>query len=157
MRSDLRSLRERIRQVEAGGHRDTPLRRAYNHKLRAHRTLRGGGGLPNEDEFNALNDKVSTLVAEHEKIWGMLHKLKTKFSTLQYYTPEVGILGHSTVIQHRYAIVITVIGPVIAHGSFQHSLVPVPCATCRMCLQRIPALQLPPPSKYPISFVGASP
>ena len=78
-----------------------------NHKLRAHRTLRGGGGLPNEDEFNALNDKVSTLekqveslkgtkvsvrhikdhlekrvskletsVAEHEQIWGMLHKLK---------------------------------------------------------------------------------
>ena len=40
MRSDLRALRERIRQVEAG---DTPLRRAYNHKLRAHRTLRGGG------------------------------------------------------------------------------------------------------------------
>ena len=35
MRSDLRSLRERIRQVEAGGHRDTPLRRAYNRKLRA--------------------------------------------------------------------------------------------------------------------------
>ena len=30
MRSDLRSLRERIRQVEAGGHRDTSLRRAYN-------------------------------------------------------------------------------------------------------------------------------
>ena len=30
MRSDLRALRERIRQVEAGGHRDTPLRRAYN-------------------------------------------------------------------------------------------------------------------------------
>ena len=43
MRSDLRSLRERIRQVEAGGHRDTPLRREYNRKLRAHRTLRGGG------------------------------------------------------------------------------------------------------------------
>ena len=61
MRSNLRSLRERIRQVEAGGHRETPLRRAYNHKLRAHRSLRGGGGLPNEEEFNALNDKVSTL------------------------------------------------------------------------------------------------
>ena len=43
MRTDLRSLRERIRQVEAGGHRDTPLRRAYNRKLRAHRSLRGGG------------------------------------------------------------------------------------------------------------------
>ena len=43
MRSDLRSLRERIRQVEAGGHRDTPLRRAYNRKLRAQRILRGGG------------------------------------------------------------------------------------------------------------------
>ena len=41
MRSDLRSLRERIRQVEAGGHRDTPLRRAYNRKLRA---LKGGCG-----------------------------------------------------------------------------------------------------------------
>ena len=46
MRSELRSLRERIRQVEAGGHRDTPLRRAYNRKLRAYRVLRGGGGLP---------------------------------------------------------------------------------------------------------------
>ena len=44
MRSDLRSLRERIRQVEAGGHRDTPLRRAYNRKLRAHKGLKGGGG-----------------------------------------------------------------------------------------------------------------
>ena len=32
-----------------------------------------------------------------------------------------GNFGHSTVIQHRYAIVITVIGPVIAHGSFQHT------------------------------------
>ena len=42
MRSDLRSLRERTRQVEAGGHRDTPLRRAYNHKLRAFR-ISGGG------------------------------------------------------------------------------------------------------------------
>ena len=41
MRSDLRALRERIRQVEAGGRRDTPLRRAYNRKLREHRTLRG--------------------------------------------------------------------------------------------------------------------
>ena len=60
MRSDLRSLRERIRQVEAGGHRDTPLRWAYNRKLRAHRSLRGGGGLPNEEEFNALNEKVNT-------------------------------------------------------------------------------------------------
>ena len=46
MRSALRALRERIRQVEAGGHRDTPLRREYNHKLRAYRVLRGGGGLP---------------------------------------------------------------------------------------------------------------
>ena len=44
MRSDLRALRERIRQVEAGGHRDTPLRRAYNRKLRAHKGLKGGGG-----------------------------------------------------------------------------------------------------------------
>ena len=44
MRSELRALRERIRQVEAGGHRDTPLRRAYNHKLRAHKGLKGGGG-----------------------------------------------------------------------------------------------------------------
>ena len=44
MRSDLRALRERIRQVEAGGHRDTPLRRAYNHKLRALKGLKGGGG-----------------------------------------------------------------------------------------------------------------
>ena len=42
MLSDPRALRERIRQVKAGGHRDTPLRRAYNRKLRAHRTLRGG-------------------------------------------------------------------------------------------------------------------
>ena len=113
MRSDPRALRERIRLAEASSHRDTPLRRAYNRKLRAHRTPRGGGGLPNEEEFNALNDKVSTLekqveslkdtkvsvryikdhlekrvskletsVAEHEKIWGMLHKLNTKFSTL---------------------------------------------------------------------------
>ena len=44
MRSELRALRERIRQVEAGGHRDTPLRRAYNRKLRAHKGLKGGGG-----------------------------------------------------------------------------------------------------------------
>ena len=44
MRSDLRALRERIRQVEAGGHRETPLRRAHNRKLRAHQTLRGGSG-----------------------------------------------------------------------------------------------------------------
>ena len=44
MRSDLRALRERIRQVEAGGRRDTPLRRAYNRKLRAHKGLKGGGG-----------------------------------------------------------------------------------------------------------------
>ena len=63
MRSDLRALRERIRQVEAGGHRDTPLRRAYNRKLRAHRGLRGGGGLPNEDE-----DKVRTLEKEVESL-----------------------------------------------------------------------------------------
>ena len=35
MRSNLRALHERIRQVEAGCHRDTPLRRAYNHKLGA--------------------------------------------------------------------------------------------------------------------------
>ena len=56
MRSDLRSLRERIRQVEAGGHRDTPLRRAYNRKLRAHRTqtLRGGG--LNLDDLERLSD-----------------------------------------------------------------------------------------------------
>ena len=108
MRSDLRSLRERIRQVEAGGHRDTPLRRAYNRKLRAHRGLRGGGGLPNEDEFNKVrklekeveslkNTKVSvryieehlekrvskleTSVAEQKKIWGMFNKLKTEFSS----------------------------------------------------------------------------
>ena len=45
MRSELRALRERIRQVEAGGHRDTPLRRAYNHKLRAHKGLKGGGDI----------------------------------------------------------------------------------------------------------------
>ena len=44
MRSNLRALRERIRQVEAGGHRDTPLRRAYNRKLRALKGLKGGGG-----------------------------------------------------------------------------------------------------------------
>ena len=74
MRSDLRSLRERIRQLEAGGHRDTPLRRAYNHKLRAHRSLRGGGGLPNEEEFNALNDKVSTL---NEKVSTLDEKVNT--------------------------------------------------------------------------------
>ena len=41
MRSELRALRERIRQVEAGGHRATSLRREYNHKLRA---LKGGCG-----------------------------------------------------------------------------------------------------------------
>ena len=34
MRLDLRALRERIREAEAGGDSDTPLRRAYNHKLR---------------------------------------------------------------------------------------------------------------------------
>ena len=51
MRSNLRALRERIRQVEAGGHRDTPLRRAYNHKLRAYRVLRGGGGLPHAPDM----------------------------------------------------------------------------------------------------------
>ena len=53
MRSDLRALREHIRQAEAGGHSDTALRRAfaYNHRLRAHTGLKGGGdltGLPEE-------------------------------------------------------------------------------------------------------------
>ena len=51
MRSELRALRERIRQVEAGGHRDTPLRRAYNRKLRAYRVLRGGGGSPHAPDM----------------------------------------------------------------------------------------------------------
>ena len=56
MRSDLRSLRERIRQVEAGGHRDTPLRRAYNRKLRAFR-ISGGGPtqLVEIDNYKKLN------------------------------------------------------------------------------------------------------
>ena len=88
MRSELRSLRERIRQVEAGGHRDTPLRRAYNHKLRAHRSLRGGGGLPNnEKEFNALNDKVSTLNEKvstlDEKVTFLIDHLGDEVSTLK--------------------------------------------------------------------------
>ena len=61
MRSELRALRERIRQVEDGGHRDTLLRRAYNHKLRAHRTLQGGGG----DKINIIhqhNDDINTTI-----------------------------------------------------------------------------------------------
>ena len=62
MRSELRSLRERIRQVEAGGHRDTPLRRAYNHKLRALKGLKGGGGdigigPPKEIEYDGFKSE----------------------------------------------------------------------------------------------------
>ena len=42
--SELRALRERIRQIETGGHRVTPLRRAYNRKLRAYRGCKRDGG-----------------------------------------------------------------------------------------------------------------
>ena len=78
MRSDLRSLRERIRQVEAGGHRDTPLRRVYNHKLRAHRTLRGGGGLQNEAELEQKKAKLGQKYTSRQ--FTILHQM---FSTLQ--------------------------------------------------------------------------
>ena len=58
MRSELRALRERIRQVEAGGHRDTPLRREYNHKLRAQ--LQGGGSIYIMDPRNIdVNDTIN--------------------------------------------------------------------------------------------------
>ena len=63
MRSELRALRERIRQVEAGGHRDTPLRRAYNRKLRALKIL--GGGII----------KKSTVKADIDKLYSLYRKL----------------------------------------------------------------------------------
>ena len=54
MQSELRSLREHIRQAEAGGHRESQLRREYNHMLGSHRRLKGGGDelLP-EDEIES--------------------------------------------------------------------------------------------------------
>ena len=67
MRSNLRALRERIRQVEAGGHRDTPLRRAYNHKLRAYRVLRGGGGLPHTHAPDMIHDIHFKSLDKHDK------------------------------------------------------------------------------------------
>ena len=67
MRSELRALRERIRQVEAGGHRDTPLRREYNHKLRAYRVLRGGGGLPHTHAPDMILGIQFKSLDEHNK------------------------------------------------------------------------------------------
>ena len=67
MRSELRALRERIRQVEAGGHRDTPLRRAYNRKLRAYRVLRGGGGLPHTRASDMIHGIHFKSLDEHDK------------------------------------------------------------------------------------------
>ena len=99
MRSDLRSLRERIRQVEAGGHRDTPLRRAYNRKLRAHKGLKGGGGLPTKEElrqrYNQNKDKAEKAVQQLdgldprmqkvaiEVLYKMVRTLQTQVKTLE--------------------------------------------------------------------------
>ena len=54
MQSELRSLREHIHQAEAGGHRESQLRREYNHMLRSHRRLKGGGDeLQQRDEIKS--------------------------------------------------------------------------------------------------------
>ena len=80
MRSDLRSLRERIRQVEAGGHRDTPLRRAYNSKIRAHRSLRGGGGSPSkkemEVEVSEIREQVDSLSSKFDVLSSQVDTLR---------------------------------------------------------------------------------
>ena len=84
MRSDLRSLRERIRRVEAGGHRDTPPQGVQPQAPRTPDPTRGGG-LPNEDEFNALKTKFSTLDTK----FGTLDE---KVNTLQHLDDEVSTL-----------------------------------------------------------------
>jgi len=61
MLSDLRSLRERIRQVEAGGHRDTPLRRAYNRKLRALKISGGGVFHNNNKDISSMKTDINFL------------------------------------------------------------------------------------------------
>ena len=81
MRSELRSLRERIRQVEAGGHRDTPLRRAYNRKLRALKIL--GGGMFTSNDMKSVKEDINSLrqtVEQHEKI---LHQNMNHIETLR--------------------------------------------------------------------------
>ena len=100
MRSDLRALRERIRQVEAGGHRDTPLRRAYNRKLRAHQGLKGGGGLPSREElkqkYNRKKDRAEEKAVQQldgldprmqkvaiEVLYKMVRTLETQVKTLE--------------------------------------------------------------------------
>ena len=94
MRSDLRSLRERIRQVEAGGHRDTPLRRAYNHKLRAHKGLKGGGGdnglLQSAEEIPnyMFKDKKN----DHHDYHILMGKTKSSYSSARFYKLHQNIL-----------------------------------------------------------------
>ena len=100
MRSDLRALRERIRQVEAGGHRDTPLRRAYNRKLRALKGLKGGGGLPSREElkqkYNRKKDRAEEKAVQQldgldprmqkvaiEVLYKMVRTLQTQVKTLE--------------------------------------------------------------------------
>ena len=50
--------------------------------------------------------------------------------------------GYLTVTRHKYGITLAVIGPVVAHVPSPHSLAPVPYAGCRMCPQRVHALQV---------------
>ncbi len=80
MRSDLRALRERIRQVEAGGHRNTPLRREYNHTLRAHRSLAGGGGMINihelRSQFALIQKDIQNLNSRVEQLTSRVDNLE---------------------------------------------------------------------------------
>ena len=59
MRSDLRALRERIRHAEAGCHRDTPLRREYNRKLRALKI--SGGGMFTSNDMKSVKEDIEFL------------------------------------------------------------------------------------------------
>ena len=83
MRSDLRSLRERIRQVEAGGHRDTPLRRAYNRKLRALKILGGGKNMEKvKADIDILYSDYRKCTERLNECTQRLDNLSTRIDTL---------------------------------------------------------------------------
>ena len=95
MRTDLRALRERTRQVEAGGHRDTPLRRAYNRKLQAHRDRAahlsgGGGGIKFFDNLIKTQAKHTDSLIQHaQELKTQAEELKTQAEEL---TTQAGFI-----------------------------------------------------------------
>ena len=87
MRLDLRALRERIREAEAGGHSDTPLRRAYNHKLRALK-IPGGGPKQSVHVDTTHTEMIESLAKSLQELTGEFRTMKEnmgrRFSSQQY-------------------------------------------------------------------------